>query len=171
MLGLEPSPKPVWMPEWLDRVEVMSPEALLDQADWHRDHADVPIVLLSLYVTFVFGMPAIMKRAALSTATTNALKTAFAMWNLLLSVFSIRGAMVLLPHLWHVVQERGFTYSVCANPEVWHGLLPRVGPWVMIFIYSKLPELMDTVFLVLRGKPVIFLHWSAAAAAAAERAP
>ena len=28
-----------------------------------------------------------------------------------------------------------------------------------LFIYSKIPELMDTVFLVLQKKRVIFLAW------------
>jgi hypothetical protein len=28
-----------------------------------------------------------------------------------------------------------------------------------LFIYSKIPELLDTIFMVMRGKPVIFLHW------------
>lgn len=33
------------------------------------------------------------------------------------------------------------------------------GLWVMLFIYSKFPELLDTFFLILRARPVIFLHW------------
>eukprot|EP00959_Pyramimonas_sp_CCMP1952_P446462 9347841-Pyramimonas_sp.AAC.2 len=33
------------------------------------------------------------------------------------------------------------------------------GLWVGLFIYSKIPELLDTVFLVLQKKRVIFLAW------------
>ena len=31
--------------------------------------------------------------------------------------------------------------------------------WTYLFTMSKVPELMDTVFIVLRKQPLIFLHW------------
>lgn len=33
------------------------------------------------------------------------------------------------------------------------------GCWSFLFVLSKLPELGDTVFIVLRKQPLIFLHW------------
>uniref|UniRef100_A0A182NIX0 Elongation of very long chain fatty acids protein n=1 Tax=Anopheles dirus TaxID=7168 RepID=A0A182NIX0_9DIPT len=33
------------------------------------------------------------------------------------------------------------------------------GFWTWLFVLSKLPELGDTVFIVLRKQPLIFLHW------------
>lgn len=34
-----------------------------------------------------------------------------------------------------------------------------MGLWVGLFIFSKIPELLDTAFLVVQQKRIIFLHW------------
>ncbi len=36
---------------------------------------------------------------------------------------------------------------------------PSLSFWSLLFVFSKIPELVDTIFLVLAKKPVIFLHW------------
>jgi hypothetical protein len=49
-----------------------------------------------------------------------------------------------------------FVASMCLKSDFLDG---AAGLWMMCFIYSKFFELMDTVFLVFSGRPVIFLHW------------
>merc|ERR1712176_597711 len=55
------------------------------------------------------------------------------------------------------LQEHGLFFTTCA-PAAWYG-----GGWcglfVALFIYSKVAELVDTVLLLLAGKPVIALQW------------
>ena len=53
--------------------------------------------------------------------------------------------------------EHGLYFTTCA-PAAWYGCGFN-GFFVMMFIYSKLPELVDTVLLALAGKPVIALQW------------
>ena len=118
---------------------------------WAKNHADIPVFAIALYLGFIFYVPGLLKKPW-------RLRTTWAYWNLLLSVFSIIGASRCVPHLFHVLQTKGFEYSVCAEPESYY-LHGRAGTWVSMFIFSKIPELMDTVFLVLQKKPVIFLHW------------
>ena len=90
------------------------------------------------------------------------LRRLWAYWNLLLSVFSIMGAYRTVPYLASHILEHGFTYTTCHDSQKWflrHDEPNPCGFWVTLFIYSKIPELVDTVFLVFQKKPVIFLHW------------
>ncbi|CAF2187322.1 unnamed protein product [Rotaria magnacalcarata] len=78
-----------------------------------------------------------------------------AAWSGLLALFSIFGAIRVLPELVYVIYRHGIKYSICNNSNAF-GV---VGFWTWAFCFSKLPELIDTVFIVLRKQPLIFLHW------------
>ncbi len=63
-----------------------------------------------------------------------------------------------MPYLIAHLLEHGFEYVVCNKAVNTWGSGPS-GLWVMLFMYSKIPELIDTIFIVIRKKPLIFLHW------------
>lgn len=57
----------------------------------------------------------------------------------------------------HVLNNFGFYHTVC-NPS--YVEVTRVsGFWTWMFALSKVPELGDTIFIVLRKQNLIFLHW------------
>lgn len=85
------------------------------------------------------------------------LKGSLAGWNLLLAVFSAMGAIRLVPHLLYGLAINHHTYFFCRAASESYGQGPA-GLWANMFVWSKFPELLDTAFLVLRKKPVSFLH-------------
>ena len=78
-------------------------------------------------------------------------------WNIFLSVFSMVGLSACLPVMARSLLSNGLNFTTCA-PAAWYGLGWN-GLWVALFIYSKFFELIDTVLLLLAGRPVILLHW------------
>lgn len=58
---------------------------------WHRDHAEIPIIAVSLYLVFIFGVPSLMKNRKEFD-----LKLPFTVWNLLLSSMYTRYAPLTL---------------------------------------------------------------------------
>jgi len=112
-----------------------------------------PAILVSLYIVFVFYGPVYMK----DKEPFNWRK-ALAVWNFLLSSFSIMGFLRVLPQFIHNLATKSFEENMCGVPTTLFGA-GSTGLWVMLFILSKIPELIDTVFLVVHKKPVIFLHW------------
>lgn len=118
-----------------------------------REHTEIPVFAVCVYFAIVFYLPQHLRHRAAFR-----LRAPFAAWNLVLAVFSLLGAARTVPHLARAVQRDGFRSTVCRDPREWY-LDGAVGMWVALFIVSKLPELLDTVFLVLQKKNVIFLHW------------
>lgn len=124
-----------------------------DAIDWTAMHTDVPVFAVSIYLAVVFRGSTLLENQP-----PMKLKATFAIWNLALSVFSIIGAAKSVPRMIQVLRSEGLHYSICADPEDWY-LNGAAGLWTTLFVYSKLPELGDTMFLVVQKKPIIFLHW------------
>ena len=121
--------------------------------DWMKSVPWVPIVGVIVYIVGIFGGQAIMKNRKPFD-----LKWPLAYWNLLLSLFSITGMIRVVPHLVYLTATKGLAVVACGAPEPLYGNA-AVGFWVQAFILSKLAELIDTAFIVLRKKPLQFLHW------------
>ncbi|MFH4981309.1 hypothetical protein AB6A40_008018 [Gnathostoma spinigerum] len=119
--------------------------------DWIEVHQISSIKLAIAYAFVVFSLKYFMR-----TRKPLNLDFLLSSWNLLLSVFSIIGTINLAPEFFSTIAAKGFQASYCRSLEFTKG---RVGYWVWLFIVSKTFELFDTVFVVLRKKPLLFLHW------------
>jgi len=104
------------------------------------------------YLIFIFSVSFLMK-----DREPYGLRQPLALWSFGLAIFSILGTLRTWPEFLHGLSKEGLRFTVC-DPnflEADH----VTALWTWLFVLSKLPELVDTVFIVLRKQKLIFLHW------------
>src|SRR3546814_210410 len=108
-----------------------------------------------VYAMIVFAGPVLMDKLGVPKLE---LRNGIAAWNAFLCAFSFIGMMRTVPHLLYNIAHNEFMSTVCTPPHLGWGS-GATGLWVQLFILSKIPELIDTLWLVLKRRDVIFLHW------------
>ena len=118
---------------------------------WFADNWTISLWASALYVVVIFGLQRYMK-----DRPKYDLRTALFLWSLSLAIFSV----VCMVRLWQefllYFRVFGFTGTMCDAHIGYSGIN---GFWSVILVMSKLPELGDTLFVVLRKQKLIFLHW------------
>jgi len=121
---------------------------------WLLANTHIPLIISGAYVVIIF----VLQNIVMKNRPPMDLKGPLALWNLLLATFSIVGAYYTVPVLVDLIKTGGYTKTICAVTETtWCD--SRAGFWVFLFILSKSPELVDTLFLALRKKEIMLLHW------------
>jgi len=118
-----------------------------------KEHPYIPVGITMYYLAACyFGRLYMANRQAYD------LQMSLAYWNLFLSVFSFVGMFRTVPQLIYNLNTMTLQENLCTDPKdsFANG---ACGLWVQLFIYSKVPELVDTFFIVARKKPLLFLHW------------
>lgn len=126
-----------------------------------QTHWEIPLFAIFFYTLMITLLPKLITKPIKP-------RTATAIWNFSLSAFSIMGVCIVFPNLLfgrdHFTDEPvgwlngGSYYSNICSDAAWYAKGTQ-GLWVVAFILSKIPELVDTLWLVLGKNEVIFLHW------------
>lgn len=118
---------------------------------WFKDNWYISIYISIIYVTFVFMATKFMKNREKYD-----LRLPLTLWSISLCTFSFMATLRIVPELWNTFKELGFVGSVI---DTSFRKDKRVLFWIWLFVCSKAPELVDTVFIILRKQKLIFLHW------------
>lgn len=121
------------------------PSTVWMQANWAHS-----ITLSIIYLIAIFGGQHFMRNKQ-----SWDLRHWLTAWNTFLAIFSIIGTARLTPAFVYTLVNDGVVHSMC----VMDFKQTVTGFWTQMFGISKAFELIDTVFIVLRKRPLIFLHW------------
>ncbi|XP_004370132.1 elongation of very long chain fatty acids protein 3 isoform X1 [Trichechus manatus latirostris] len=108
-----------------------------------------PIALIYLLLIFV-GQNYMKARKGFN------LQAPLILWSFCLAIFSIMGAVRTWSFMGTVLLRVGLKQSVCYSSFITHS---TVKFWSSFFTFSKIIELGDTAFIILRKRPLIFVHW------------
>ncbi|KAE8224187.1 hypothetical protein CF319_g2882 [Tilletia indica] len=113
-------------------------------------------LVLASYLSIVLGLRAAINKGAVQPPHPNSrhLKTIFVIHNVALSVSSGLLLAAIMEEVVPILRRDGFFPAICAVSSY----TPRLRAMYLINYYMKFWELLDTVFLVVKRKPLGFLH-------------
>lgn len=118
---------------------------------WMQNNWTVSFWFCAVYFLVIFGGKRWMRNRQ-----PFKLKGPLFLWNSGLAVYSAFTFWRTFPELLYLIgKENGLHESVCTRDT----MSISVVFWSMLFTWSKVAELFDTVFIVLRKSPLIILHW------------
>lgn len=121
-----------------------------DIMDWFMANWTYSFLFSALYIlAIVVGTRLMKNRSPMS------LRWLLIAWSGSLAVGSTLGSIRGVAELGNTLFDHGLYDSVC-NPCCFYGV---PGFWALAFVLSKVWELGDTAFIVLRKQPLIFLHY------------
>lgn len=119
--------------------------------EWVQSYWMITIPISLLYLLVIFTIQSIM-----SSRQSFGLRRLLTVWNVGLAVFSFVGTVTCLPDLISTLVTHGLEYGNCNLDGI---TTQRLRLWTFMFMLSKVIELGDTLFIVLRKTPLSFLHW------------
>ena len=108
------------------------------------------ILAILYYPSIIIGRKIMINRSPFI------LKKILFTWNICLSLLSLYGFIILFPYIYEKYHQLDINSMICAH-EIFY--TSNVAYVVAIFNVTKCLEWVDTIFLILRKKPIIFLHW------------
>lgn len=116
-----------------------------------QDYWWTSFIIVSLYLTGIFSLKKYMEKRKPFN-----LRFPLTIWSSVMTLFAVVGTIRCLPEFIDILsQPNGFYQSIC-NSSYYKDI--RLNVWYWIFIMLKIIELGDTVFIVLRKKPLTSLH-------------
>ena len=112
--------------------------------------------MVSVYASVVYLLLVFSGRRWMEKRKAYNLRKPLLLWNVGLAAFSILGTFSVVPSILWNLYRNGTNYTVCFSDAFF---IPRIALWCYVFGLSKLLELGDTAFIVLRKSPLPFLHW------------
>ncbi|CAG7815872.1 unnamed protein product [Allacma fusca] len=118
---------------------------------WMEQHWHYSFIFSLMYILIIHAGQMMMKNRR-----PFKLKSLLFLWNVSLAIFSIAGFLRTFPEIAKLLTEdSGFHKSVCSREQQ----TIATAFWSLLSAWSKVAELFDTAFVVLRKQPLIFLHW------------
>lgn len=116
---------------------------------WMEHNWHYTVYVSMVYMLVIYSIQQLMRKRE-----PFKLRQCLTLWNISLAVFSAVGSYHMLAEMHDALYLKGLDHSVCVSCTN-----PRAQYWMWLFALSKIFELGDTVFIVLRKQRLILLHW------------